>query len=133
MPAKDLASLGLRTVAGGEDRSAGGAASIVRANPLNSNGATDADGADAKHPLQSAPWAGGRGYERGSSPLKAALRSRRSPRDRLVFIVLEVGYAPEPQVLRHAEGQQARNQRPKTKGKTHEQRTEEDECERVTG
>jgi hypothetical protein len=51
--AKDLASLGLRPVGDGADRSTGGAASTVRANPLNSNGATDAVGADAKHPLQS--------------------------------------------------------------------------------
>ena len=50
-----FASPGLRTVGEFADGSAGQTGATVRANPLISNGETDADGADASHPRQSAP------------------------------------------------------------------------------
>jgi hypothetical protein len=45
---------GLRTVGGPADGSTGSDGSTVRANPLISNSEADADGADARHPRQSA-------------------------------------------------------------------------------
>ena len=50
-----FASPGLRTVGDLADGSTGENGSTVRANPLKSNAETDADGADASHPPQSAP------------------------------------------------------------------------------
>lgn len=52
IPANGFASGGLRTVA---DGSRCGNGSIVRSNPLKSNGETDADGADANCPPRSEP------------------------------------------------------------------------------
>jgi len=51
-----------RTVANEADGSRGNAGETVRANPLKSNGATTADGADANFPDQSTP------ADEGSSP-----------------------------------------------------------------
>ena len=68
----------MRTVQGASN------GATVRANPLKTNVGTDADGADANHPPQSAPEnarAGGRGYERRSCP-EARAGGRRSDRDR---------------------------------------------------
>ena len=45
----------LRTVGSLADGSTGGNGSSVRTNPLKFNTETDADGADARHPRQSAP------------------------------------------------------------------------------
>ncbi|QYK45927.1 MAG: hypothetical protein KF794_04325 [Xanthobacteraceae bacterium] len=55
IPAKGFASQGLQTVGGNADGSRSGNGPIVRSNPLKSNGETDADGADANCPPQSAP------------------------------------------------------------------------------
>jgi hypothetical protein len=55
IPAKGFASQGLRTVDGNADASRSGNGPIVRSSPLKSNGETDADGADANCPPQSAP------------------------------------------------------------------------------
>ncbi len=49
IPANGFASQGLRTVGGDADGLRSGNGPIVRGNPLKSNGATDADGADTNH------------------------------------------------------------------------------------
>jgi hypothetical protein len=73
-----------RTVGGPADAAIGGNGSTVRANPLKTNGRTDADDADANSPLRSAnrcSWAGGRGYECSRSPEGGAF-CRHPARDR---------------------------------------------------
>jgi hypothetical protein len=55
IPANGFASQTLRTVGGNADGSRSGNGPVVRNNPLKSSGETDADGADANCPPQSAP------------------------------------------------------------------------------
>jgi hypothetical protein len=59
IPSNGFASQGLRTVGDDADGSRSGNGSIVRSNPLKSNGETDADGADADCPPCSEPGKGG--------------------------------------------------------------------------
>jgi hypothetical protein len=54
-PANGFAAPGLRTVADHADRSTVGNGSTIRANPLKTDGKTDADGADANRLPQSGP------------------------------------------------------------------------------
>jgi hypothetical protein len=53
IPTNGFASQGLRTVGDDADDLRSGNGPIVRGNPVESNGATDADGADANHPPHS--------------------------------------------------------------------------------